>query len=79
MNDTRRGRPPKHESDVKRIPIGFRTTPEFKAKIDAAAAASGRSLAQEIELRLEQSFRDDRIEAQLEEIKRLLSDGKPQG
>lgn len=40
----------------KRMPLGVRTTPEIRAKMEAAAKASGRSLAQEIEFRLEQSF-----------------------
>jgi hypothetical protein len=41
--------------------MSFRVTPDFKAMLDHAAAQSGRSLAQEIELRLVQSFRDQRI------------------
>ncbi|WP_082504342.1 Arc family DNA-binding protein [Methylobacterium sp. Leaf111] len=36
--------------------IGFRTTPEMRERLDKAAGANGRSLAQEIENRLEQSF-----------------------
>ena len=36
-----------------------RITPETRAKLEAAAAQSGRSLAQEIEFRLEQSFEGD--------------------
>ncbi len=36
-----------------------RITPETRAKLEATAAQSGRSLAQEIEFRLEQSFEED--------------------
>ena len=39
-----------------RVPISFRVTPAFKAELDYAAKRSGRSLAQEIELRLERSI-----------------------
>jgi hypothetical protein len=42
---------------AERVPMSFRVTPEFKGRLDGWAAASGRSLAQEIELRLEQSDR----------------------
>ena len=42
------------------MPMSFRVTPEFKAKLDQAANESGRSLAQEIELRLERSFDEER-------------------
>jgi hypothetical protein len=38
--------------------MSFRVTPELKERMDRAASASGRSVAQEIELRLENSFRD---------------------
>jgi hypothetical protein len=53
----KRGRPPKAEDEVKRHPIGVRTTKALKEKIEDAAAGSGRSVAQEVEARLEQSFR----------------------
>jgi hypothetical protein len=48
--------------------MSFRVRPELKYMMDQAAAKSGRSVTQEIELRLEQSFRDDRIETRLDEI-----------
>lgn len=54
-----RGRPPKSDAEAKRYPVGIRTTKELKEKIEAAAAAHGRSMAAEIELRLEESFRRD--------------------
>jgi hypothetical protein len=78
MNRKRAGRPSRELQPGERVPMSFRVTPELKAKMDAAAEESGRSVTQEIEFRLEQSFRDDRIEAQLEEIKLLLSANKPQ-
>jgi hypothetical protein len=40
--------------------MSFRVTPVFKAKLDRAAETSGRSLAQEIELRLERSLDEER-------------------
>jgi|SRR5262245_25470880 len=47
----------------KRYPLNMRTTKELRDNIEEAAMASGRSLVQEVEFRLEQSFRreeDDR-------------------
>src|SRR5215831_968681 len=57
--------PPKSKRVLpgKRYPLNMRTTKELRDKIEQAAAASGRSLVQEVEFRLEQSFRreeDDR-------------------
>ena len=40
--------------------MSFRVTPKFKGKLDQLANESGRSLAQEIELRLERSFHEER-------------------
>ncbi len=40
--------------------MSFRVTPEFKVKLDRTAKESGRSLAQEIELRLERSLDEER-------------------
>jgi hypothetical protein len=40
----------------KRYPLNMRTTKEVRDKLEHAAAATGRSLAQEVELRLEKSF-----------------------
>ncbi|GGH12607.1 hypothetical protein GCM10007036_10590 [Alsobacter metallidurans] len=50
------GRPKKSDEEAKRAPLGFRTTRELRAKLEEAADASGRSLAQEMEIRLERSF-----------------------
>jgi len=47
------GRPAKFGE---RLPLGLRVTPELKKKLNDASNASGRSLSQEAELRLEHSF-----------------------
>ena len=52
----KRGRPPKPKSEVKRAPLNMRTTPEARRKLEDAADKSGRSLAQEVEYRIERSF-----------------------
>ena len=40
----------------KRYPLNMRTTQEVRSKLESAAKASGRSLAQEVESRLDRSF-----------------------
>ena len=40
----------------KRFPLNMRTTSAVRARLEAAARASGRSLAAEVEYRLERSF-----------------------
>jgi uncharacterized protein (DUF1778 family) len=40
----------------KRYPLNMRTTKAVRDRLEAAARASGRSLTQEVEFRLEQSF-----------------------
>ena len=55
-----RGRPPLPAGRAKRAPLSFRTTAEVRSKMDRAASESGRSLAQEIEYRLERSVHLDR-------------------
>ena len=57
----RPGRPPRTPAPGERVPMSFRVTPEFKAKLDQAAKESGKSLAQEVEQRLERSFVDAEI------------------
>jgi hypothetical protein len=54
--ETRRGRPPKTAGEAKRAQFGTRLRPSLKAALDAAAGENGRSLSEEIEARLEQSF-----------------------
>lgn len=55
----RAGRPSRELIPGERVPMSFRVRPELKGAMDDAANRSGRSVAQEIELRLEQSFRDE--------------------
>jgi hypothetical protein len=43
----------------KRHPLNMRTTRETRDRLEAAAAANGRSLAQEVEARLERSFAEE--------------------
>lgn len=42
---------------ARRVPLSLRTTPDLRGKLSLAAGQSGRSLAQEVEFRLEESFR----------------------
>jgi hypothetical protein len=57
----RGGWPARTPKPGERVPMSFRVTPEFKAKLDQAAVESGKSLAQEVEQRLERSFVDAEI------------------
>jgi hypothetical protein len=50
----------------RRYPLNIRTTKEMREKLGAAARRSGRSLTQEMEFRLEQSF------GEVEVIERLF-------
>jgi Arc-like DNA binding domain len=43
----------------KRHPLNMRTTKEIRDRLEAAAVANGRSLAQEVEARLERSFAEE--------------------
>jgi hypothetical protein len=62
MEKKRRGGwPARTPAPGERVPMSFRVTPAFKAKLDQAAAESGKSLAQEVEQRLERSFVDAEI------------------
>lgn len=51
----------------KRYPLNMRTTLELRQKIDDAAKLSGRSLVQEVEYRLEQSFLQQNFSALMRE------------
>ena len=53
---SRRGRPSKIPVEGERNSLGLRVTAQLKAKLEEAAAASGRSQSQEAEFRLERSF-----------------------
>src|SRR3954469_8079548 len=56
----RRGRPALPPEKGKRYALGLRTTKELRDLLQQAADSSGRSLAQEIEFRLERSFERER-------------------
>ena len=51
-----RGRPTLPSDEAKRHSLGIRTTKKIKDALQRAAELSGRSVAQEIEFRIEQSF-----------------------
>jgi Arc-like DNA binding domain len=51
----------------KRYPLNMRTTKELRDKIEAAATFSGRSLVQEVEARLEESFLRQNLAALMRE------------
>lgn len=55
------GRPKKDRADAKRCPLNMRTTPALRERLEKCAARSGRSLAQEVEYRLEQSVMVDSV------------------
>src|SRR3954465_4904348 len=61
----RRGRPALPPEKGKRYALGLRTTKELRDLLQQAADSSGRSLAQEIEFRLERSFERERTLAEL--------------
>lgn len=48
------------KGDGRRYPLSFRTTFDLQQGLKDAAAANGRSLAQEVEIRLERSLEEDR-------------------
>jgi hypothetical protein len=64
---------------IKRYPLSLRTTKELRQKLEKASAHSGRSLAQEIEFRLERSFEREYIEHELSEhLKRAEAEWRQQ-
>lgn len=54
-----RGRPRKAPVEGDRYPVAARLSAEIRAKVEAAADRNGRSLAQEVEARVQRSFHDD--------------------
>ena len=55
------GRPPKPAKERKTVNFTFRSRGDMRQKLQDAAAPYGRSISEEIERRLEQSFRDEYI------------------
>ena len=62
----RRGRPPDDGRDAKCTYVGFRAPLALKSQLEAAALVNGRSLSYEAQIRLEQSFREETLIAELE-------------
>lgn len=60
-----------NEGEGKRIALLCRTTPDLRRQLEDAAAASGRSLSQEAEYRLQRSFDQ---EALVRELAKVLKD-----
>ena len=70
LQRSNRGRPRKQQPQAgERVSIGLRVTPDMKAAIDQAVAASGRSQSQEVELRLERSFEEDALKAEVARLR----------
>src|SRR5262249_761085 len=57
------GRPPKAKEDRKAVNFTFRSRDQMRERLEAAAAASGGSISEEIEFRLNQSFDEERLSA----------------
>src|SRR5437660_327572 len=57
------GRPPKAKEHRKAVNFTFRSRDQMRERLEAAAAASGRSISEEIEHRLNQSFDEERLSA----------------
>jgi predicted HicB family RNase H-like nuclease len=62
------GRPPKANEDRKAVNFTFRSRGQMRERLQAAAIASGRSISEEIELRLERSFWREEIEGKTVEL-----------
>ena len=56
MAEKRRGRPFVPATPGERTALSLRVTAETKQKLEAVALESGRSISQEAEIRIEQSF-----------------------
>jgi len=55
------GRPPKAKEDRKAVNFTFRSRGQMRERLQAAAIASGRSISEEIEHRLDESFRTEEL------------------
>jgi hypothetical protein len=70
MTLRRRGPRPKGPFEGQVLTLTTRITPETRAKLDAVAASNGRSLSQEVELRLVRSIEEDKQLASMMEQRR---------
>ena len=57
----RPGRPSREPAEGERVGLSLRVTPRTKRALDAAAENNGKSLSQEAEARIDQTFRDERL------------------
>lgn len=64
----RRGRPPKAADERKGANLTFRTRADFRARLEEAAEKSGRSVTEEVELRVERSFEADATARRLDDV-----------
>lgn len=69
---TKRGRPTIAAKPGTRASLGLKVTSDMKARIEMAARQSGRTQSQEAEARLERTFRDDEVLAELRTANELL-------
>ena len=67
------GRPPKADSARKRNILSMRVRDDLRAKLARSAESSQRSVSEEAEFRLEQSFRDDRVLEAIEQMTNVLT------
>ena len=65
------GRPPKPAKNRKSVNFTFRSREEMREQLRAAAAVSGRSISEEIEYRLNQSFQKELF---LEAVRAVLQE-----
>lgn len=72
MTDTaqpkKRGRPPKPAEERRGHNLTFRTRADFRERLEQAAARSGRSVTEEVELRIERSFEVDHLIRSLDNL-----------
>lgn len=61
-------RPPHHEGEIKKAAIAVRTAPSIRERLRTAAKANGRSVTQEVEIRLVRSFNEDDWKRELASI-----------
>jgi hypothetical protein len=68
----RRGRPPLRDTDRRKHIMSVRVRPQLHALLQEAAETNGRTLSQEVEFRIEQSFANTEIAAQIGALERKL-------
>jgi hypothetical protein len=70
----RRGGQPKPAAERKRNNLTFRARDQLKADLEKAAAAANRSVSEEIEFRLGQSFQWEKVLGDLESFKARIAE-----